>query len=90
MPATVRRFAAATTGRAMGNATDADALTFSASIAQVGGAIRWNGGKNGGRILLEIPESDAPALSWLAATAREAELTVTIRIVDAAAALGNG
>lgn len=64
----------------MSNPSGGDHLTFSASVAAVGGAIRWNAGRNGGRVLLEIPEIDAPALSWLAATAREAELTVTVRL----------
>ena len=58
-------------------------LRFSASIAAVGGAIRWNAGRNGGRVMLEIPEADAVALSWLAGVCREAELTVTIAVSEA-------
>ena len=69
----------------MSSQTGGDSLTFSASVAQVGGAIRWNAGLNGGRVLLEVPEIDSPALSWLAATAREAELTVTVRLGGAPA-----
>ncbi len=60
----------------------ADSLTFDAAIASVGGAIRWNSGQNGGRIVLEVPESDAAALHWLAAVCREKLLRVTVEVAD--------
>lgn len=57
-------------------------LTFDAAIATVAGAIRWNSGQNGGRVLFEIPETDSAALHWLAAVCRERRLRLTVEVVD--------
>ena len=57
-------------------------LKFDAAIATVAGAIRWNSGQNGGRVLFEIPETDAAALHWLAAVCRERRLKLPVEVVD--------
>lgn len=59
-----------------------DRLTFDAAIASVGGAIRLNSGRQGGRVIFEVPETDAAAVLWLIAVCRERRLRLTVEVAD--------